>query len=304
MIPSVARRVKKDKIHTAVLTYVMKCVTLLNMDAVIDKNRVAHTVKATDIVSWLLSNGINAAATEDLSGLIGVPANQVRQRMAPLLKRGEMVSPARGLWIPIPYEYRQWGAPEAISYIDSMMRYLDAEYYVGWMSAAAILGASHHAPQIFQVATSKAVTNRTIGRSNLRFYQRGNVESLPTFRHMTKSGFANVSTRAATMLSVASDPGIASGLDNAANIIIELSAAEEAFVGEIAACAGLFHISALRRLGWILDNYADAGDLDQLAAISSDSGIKLSKLSMHRAYSACIDRKWHLDINERISPDV
>jgi len=262
------------------------------------------SVKATEVAGWLLSRGINAATTEDLAYVIGVPANHVRQRMAPLLRRGELVSPARGLWVPVPYEYQLWGAPEAINYIDSMMRYLNIDYYVGWMTAAAILGASHHAPQVFQVATSRTVSNRMIGRSDLRFFRRSNVGSLPTFRSKTRSGYVNVSTRAATMLSVASDFNISAGLDNAANIIIELSESEETFVDEIVSCAFMFPITALRRLGWILENFTDTGNLEQLVEISRNNNVSLSKLSMHKAYSYRIDKKWSLDINEKVDPDV
>jgi hypothetical protein len=85
------------------------------------------------------------------------------------------------------------------------------------MTAAAILGAEHHASQVFQVATAKSMRNRVIGRSDFRFYHRSNVGSLPTFRHKTQTDTVNVSTRAATMLSATNDLNNVSGLDNAAN---------------------------------------------------------------------------------------
>ena len=236
--------------------------------------------------------------------LLGIPKNHVRQRMVPLQKRGEIVSPARGLWIPVPFEYRQWGAPEAIQYIDSMMKYLNTDYYLGWMTAASLLGASHHATQVFQVAVSNTVGNRVIGRSDIRFYQRSNVGSLPTNRVMTQTGSATVSTRAATMLSVANDTNLVAGVNNAANIIIELSETNEPFLVEIRECAYLFPISALRRLGWMLDNYTATDGLDELLAISKQSAIRLSKLSMHHSSSNRIDKNWSLNINTDVEPDV
>jgi len=274
------------------------------MDAVIIEKSNNGTIKATDLVSWLLSNGITAVTSEEISVLLGIPENHIRQRLAPLVKRIEIVSPCRGFWIPIPYEYRQWGAPEATYYIDRMMRFLDVDYYVGWMTAAAILGAGHHASQVFQVATAKTVRNRVIGRSDFKFYQRSNVGPLPTFRYKTQTGAINVSTRAATMLSAANDLSNVSGLDNAANIIIELSETEDVFIGEVAVCSALFPISALRRLGWILENFTDTSGLDQLVRINQESKVRQSKLSTYKPYSDRIDIKWSLDINERIEPDV
>jgi len=270
------------------------------MDAVKSEN----LIKTSDIVSILLSNGTTVITTEELSVLLNVPEKQVKQRLAPLVKRGEMITPARGLWLPVPYEYRQWGAPEASYYIDKMMRFFEVDYYIGWMSAAAILGAGHQASQVFQVATSSLVRSRVIGRSDIRFYQRSNVSSLPTFRYKTKTGTVKVSTRAATMLSIANDLSNVSGLDNAANLIIELSETEDSFIDGVADCAGLFPISALRRLGWILDNFTDINGLESLETISRKSTVKQSKLSMYKTYSDRIDKTWSLDINERIDPDV
>lgn len=288
----------------SILRKVTKCVTLANMNAHTSHTTAQAVVKARDIPNWLLSHGITSATTEDIARYIDVPANQVRQRMATPAKRSEIVSPARGLWVPVAPEYREWGGPEAITYIDSLMRHLNAHYYVGWMSAAALLGASHHASQVFQVASSKVVANRVIGRSDIRFYVRSNVSTLPTFQFKTQTGFATVSTRAATMLSIANDMEMASGPNNAANVIIELSETDDAYLQEVADCSSLFPASALRRLGWILDTFADGQDLEPLAAISQMNKTKLSKLSMYDTYSGRIDKKWSLDINTRIEPDV
>jgi len=274
------------------------------MDAVLLNNIQTGTIKSTDIVSWLLSNGITSITSRELSVLLGIPEKHIRQRLSPLIKRNEIISPYRGLWIPIPFEYRQWGAPEAIYYIDKLMRYLNVDYYIGWMTAAAVLGVGHHASQVFQVATDKLVRNRLVGRSDIKFYQRSNVGTLPVFRHKTQTGMVNVSTRAATMLSSTSDLYNVSGLDNAANIVIELSDTDEPFINEIVVCSVLFPISALRRLGWILDNFTNTSGLEVLESISNESTVKLSKLSTFKPYSDRIDNKWSLDINERIDPDI
>ena len=277
---------------------------MCNMNAVVREKIKNGSVRTAEIVSWLLSHGITTVTNEELSALLGVAHNQMLQRIAPLVKRGEIISPCRGFWMPIPYEYRQWGAPEAIYYIDRMMRFLESDYYIGWMSAASILGASHHAVQVFQVATDRYVRNRVVGRSDFKFFQRSNVGSVPTFRHKTQTGTAKVTTRAATMLSVTNDLSIVAGLDNAANIVIELSDTEEPFIDEVAACSSLFPISALRRLGWILESFTETSELDILVKLSKESTVKVSKLSSYKAYSDHIDNRWSIDLNERIEPDV
>jgi hypothetical protein len=106
------------------------------------------------------------------------------------------------------------------------------------------------------------------------------------------------------MLSVANDMNLAAGVDNAANIIIELSDTADAYIEELANCARQFPISALRRVGWILENFAETGSLSELKLISNQSDAQLSKLSKYNSYSGHIDTDWSLDINTRIEPDV
>jgi len=185
-----------------------------------------------------------------------------------------------------------------------MMRYYKVDYYIGWMSAASIFGVGHHAPQVFQVATSRAIRNRVIGRSDIRFYQRDNVGIIPSFLHKTQTGNVHVTTRAATMLSITNDLNNVAGLNNATNLIIELSETENDFIFEIVECADQFPISALRRLGWILENFTETKNLEQLIYLSKKSKVKLSKLSSYKNYADKTDKTWSLDINERVSPDI
>jgi hypothetical protein len=51
---------------------------------------------------------------------------------------------------PRPLEYREAGGPPASWFIDDLMRFLGQPYYVGLLSAAAIHGAAHQQPMVFQ----------------------------------------------------------------------------------------------------------------------------------------------------------
>ena len=54
-------------------------------------------VKATELPTWLLSQGIASVTTDDIATIINVPKNQVPQCMAPLKNRHEIVLLASGL---------------------------------------------------------------------------------------------------------------------------------------------------------------------------------------------------------------
>ena len=111
----------------------MNSVTLCNMEHIqqqieyylLSNNR---PLPARNLADWMLERGMVAATTHDVSRLLDIPEHHVRQRMAALRKHGEIVSPARGLWVPIPPEYRSSGAPEPLYYIDALMEHYRVDY--------------------------------------------------------------------------------------------------------------------------------------------------------------------------------
>ncbi|MDO5118182.1 MAG: type IV toxin-antitoxin system AbiEi family antitoxin [Eggerthellaceae bacterium] len=214
-----------------------------------------------------------------------------------------MFSPARGLWVPIPPEYRTWGAPDPMRYINDMMAHLGTDYLVGWLTAAERHGASHHAAQVFQVATGKAVRTRTFGRSRLEFYTRGYVSSAAQSADLLRKTGARIASPGTTLLMLAADPGICGGLSNVANLVVELAEEHPDFGSEVAADASLFPDAAARRLGWLLDAFGD-GAPDGLATYCASLASEPSFLSPTSARTGRLDAKWRIVVNEEVDPDI
>lgn len=264
----------------------------------------ADRPKAADLSSWMLSRGITSMTTEDIASLLGIPTSQVRVRLAPQRRAGAIASPARGLWVPVPPERSVWGAPEPGAYIDDMMAHLGCGYYVGWLSAASLHGASHQAAQEFQVATSKAVPDRRVGRSSLRFLARSRIDAVPVVRMAVAGSLARVSTVGATMLDVAEDLAVTGGLDNAATVIAELSWEGGGFLPDVLAAVPAHSAAAVRRLGWILENVAGAGGLDGLANVAVERGGSPSYLSPTSPKVGTLDSRWNIILNKEVDPDI
>lgn len=261
-------------------------------------------IKATGLSDWLLSRGISSITTAEVARLLSIPKNQVAPRLAAPRTRGEFVSPARGLYIPVPPEYRSWGAPPALEIIDRLMEHFNILYYVGWLSSAALLGASHHAPQVFQVATARHVRGRTVGRSKMQFIVREQVNDLPVVLRQTRNGTARIASRATTLLDIASDPGICGGLNNVANLIIELCETDEKFIPELLATASFYPTAAIRRLGWIMESFLETKDVDALRELAWTGAASSSKLDPASGFSGNLDKRWNIYVNRRIEPDV
>ena len=61
--------------------------------------------------------------------------------------KGRIVVVRSGFYIIIPPEYSHPGILPPALYVDDLMKYLGKEYYVGLLSAAALLGSAHQQPQ-------------------------------------------------------------------------------------------------------------------------------------------------------------
>ena len=260
-------------------------------------------VRAPELADWALAHGRGSLTVTEVADVLGVGEDQVRRRLHAPTQRSEWVQPTRGLWVPVPPEFRTWGAPPGIEIIDMMMRHRGIGYYVGWLSAAALHGAAHHAPQVFQVAVDRQIRDRTVGRTRFRFAQR-DVTAVPTITHPTRDGSARVSTVEATMLDVADDTIRAGGIHNAATVIVELAAREDFSVAELARLAPSYPAAAGRRVGWILARFTDRDDLQPLQAAVRDLVPSASRLDPHSNISGPVDTDWMMSVNRAVEPDI
>ena len=101
-----------------------------------------------------MSQGRYWVSSTEAAQFADVPPQHVYPGLQRLRRRGAIFSPARGLYVVVPPEYRSWGVLPGELFIDPMMRALGRNYYVSLLTAAAMHGASHQAPQVFQVMVS------------------------------------------------------------------------------------------------------------------------------------------------------
>lgn len=282
------------------LPIVTICVTIDDVNT----TAAAEAVPAPRLADWALARGRPALTTADAARLLGIPPNQVRVRLRAPMARGEWVAPARGLWVPVPSQHRGLGSYPAIEYIGAWMVHLGASYYVGWLSAAQIHGAAHHAPQTFQVACSKHAQGRQIGRARVEFYTRASIARIPVVARRVAAGDVPVSSREATALDVAAEPPRAGGIDNAANVIVELAADDGIDAARLVAIAELYPAAAVRRVGWILANHTATKGLDKLRPAAAGRGPTASLLSPGGARQGPVDKDWNLRINTDLELDA
>ena len=139
-----------------------------------------------------------------------------------MVKR-RLAVPRRGFFIIVPMEYREAGAPPPAWFIDELMAHLGQPYYVGLLSAAALHGAGHQQPMVFQVVTSVPVRPMHVGQVVLGFAMCGKVEQMPVEERQTETGTMRVATAETTAFDLVRYPTGAGHLSNAALVLSELA---------------------------------------------------------------------------------
>lgn len=258
-------------------------------------------MKLHELPDALLGLGRHTATTDELLELTGLDRATLHAGLHRLRQSGAIISPARGLYAVVPAQYRAWGAPPAEWFIDQTMEHLGRRYYIALLTAAAMHGAAHQAPQVFQVITDKHVPDRELGRNRIRFYVSQYVADTPTERRTGPSGYLQLATREATAVDMAEHPRRSAGLNNVATVLIELGQLDGASLGRIAAPR---HKATARRLGWLLETHRPDVDLDALRILARPEQGSPSLLSPGSPPRGPRDPRWGLRINIDVEPDL
>lgn len=139
-----------------------------------------------------------------------------------LKEKGELISPARGLYIIIPPEDQIIGCIPAEQLVPILMDYWERDYYAGLLTSALYHGASHQKPQVFQIVTDKQIKALQFGRVKIQFVYKKNMEKLPTQLITVKTGYLKIATPELTVYDLLHYPNQVGGLNNIATILTEL----------------------------------------------------------------------------------
>ena len=249
----------------------------------------------------LLAQGRHTASTEELLEMTGLGRDALHSGLYRLQQEGAIVSPARGLYAVVAPQYRAWGAPPAEWFVDAMMSHLGRRYYIALLTAAAMHGAAHQAPQSFQVMTEKALPDRDLGRNRLRFHTSRHMLDAVTEQRTGPSGYLQLATRETTAVDIARHPRQSGGLSNVATVLIELGELDGATLTRIAAPHGK---STARRLGWLLEHHRPDISLDELRSVARPQEGEPTPLSPSGPVRGPLDRGWGLRINADVQPDL
>lgn len=269
---------------------------------------VSTHIAPTDVADDLIANGTHFITTPDLADRLGVDTDQLWGSLQRSIEARRIVSVTKGGWVPVPPEYRKSGAPPPLHFIDPMMKFMGHEYYIGFLSAAAMHGASHQAPMVFQVATPALLQNRRIGQSRLQFARRSETAGRSTERRIVPTGRVNVSTPEVTVLDLVEAPRLGAGLSNVATVIGDLISDDLLAIEKLASDALGYPMSVVQRTGYLIDFMAleleltvDTNALHVHVAESKPTTVPLRTGQPGRGVR---NDRWRVDVNTDVEHDL
>ncbi len=220
-----------------------------------------------------------------------------------LKQRGRIASPRRGFYVIVPLEYREAGCPPASWFIDDLMRFLGQPYYVGLLAAAAIHGAAHQQPMLFQVVTDRATRRAEAGRVRIQFHKSRGMASVPVREIDTETGRMRVATPEATAYDLVRFASAAGHLSNVATVLREL--AEKLDPEALASLSPIYGAPDTQRLGYLLDRLHARSLADSLARALEQLRVRTVLLAPgQRRGRAKRDERWRVIPNAVVEVEV
>lgn len=228
-----------------------------------------------------------------------------------LLKTGDLISPAKGLYVIVPPEHQPHGSIPPQELVPLVMRYLGVHYYVALLSAGLFHGATHQKPARFQVISDRRIKHpSTFGDVEIDYIYKKSMLELPTQDFTVSTGYLKVATPELVALDLLEYLNHAGGLNHIATVFSELI--------EVLDPIKLINLAKdtsteyqLQRIGYILDHIdvmdepgaeiiinALAHHVQELKPSYLPLASEISKIG----YSRC--KKWRIIENSEIESDL
>lgn len=152
-----------------------------------------------------------------------VSTNSAKSGLYRMRNKGKLITPAKGLYVIVPPEHQLQGSIPAEELVPILMRYLEAEYYVSFLSAAAFHGATHQKPGRFQIVSNKRIKHPLeFGQIKLEVIYKKSLSNLPLQDFTVATGYLKVASPELVVLDLLNYPARAGGLNHIATVLTEL----------------------------------------------------------------------------------
>lgn len=216
-----------------------------------------------DFITEIRSNGRYAFSLPEIRKKFKQSDEAIKKALQRLKKKSEIALIRNEFYVAITPEYRSKGILPPSLFVADLMKFLDKDYYVGLLNAAAYYGAAHQQPQSFSVITVKP-SLRNIDNDNLKinFYIKKEWAASDVVQKKVDTGYINVSSPELTALDLVNYFEQVGGLNRVATVLDELCESIDA--NKLLDLVKRYSpITAVQRLGFILEEILNRSDLSE-----------------------------------------
>lgn len=226
-------------------------------------------------------------------------------------KRDEIISPASGLYVIVPPEHQVYGCIPADELIPILMDYIQTDYYVALLSAAAYYGASHQKSASFQIISNKRfIKPLNFGQIHIECIYKKLIVGLPTRSVTVNTGYLKVSTPEVTAMDLLRYTAKSGGLNHIATVLTELI--ESIDPDKLLALAQSSDEKAwIQRLGYILEKIEPMNDIvtkatiDKLSSYLTTQRRRYIPLANEQGFEGFKrNKRWNIIENTTIESDL
>ena len=222
-----------------------------------------------------------------------------------LIKMGRVGRIRGEFYIIIPLEYRAIGSLPATWFIDPFMNFIQAEYYVGLLSAAEQYGATHQQVMTLQVIANKVMRPIRVGQVTIDFHYQKHIPTNFLRLIKTETGKMLVASPEVTACDLVKYVNAAGQIHNVATVLSELqeNLSMNTLINYIESSAiGTVYI---QRLGYLLDYLKLAIDTKPLQQWLSQKRLEYRPLVMGSTTKFIEkNKRWHILVNEIVEIDL
>jgi hypothetical protein len=207
---------------------------------------------AEKFIDKRLALGRVTFSLDELANEAGLSAVAAKLQLQRLRGKVVRVSPRQAFFLIISPEHRTIGAPPAIWWLQDYFSWLGRPYYLALQSAAGEFGSNPQALQVTQVMTDRPCRNIKVGRIQVRFFVKRDIEQTPTQQLPQASAPLCISTPEATTFDLVRYATRIGGIDRAAETITPLL--PKLRIGELRRVLNLENtLPTAQRLGFIFE---------------------------------------------------
>ncbi len=262
-------------------------------------------MRLADYMIGLTAQGMATFTQAEICQALPGNLTAIQAALRRLKHKSSVAEPVQGFYVNITPEYRILGCLPADHFIDELMHYLQAPYYVGLLSAAEYHGASHHKPQRLQVMTPQIRRPIQCGKVGITFIHKKDIANAPTQFFNSPQGPISVSTAETTAMDLVSYPHRCGGMDNVLTVLSELIEAMEPDALSQLAQQNTHNITWMQRLGFLLDSLQAMPLSDALQMVLKQHRVqKRSLIATASPKDAPYNEKWKLIINAELELEI